>query len=162
MLERGSADVPMPTPPRRPLVLLVEDSDDDAFLFSRTLRLAGFKGQVVHLSDGGVAIAYLEQVLFAGAPVPDLVFLDLKIPTFSGFEVLEWVRTQQFPRPLEIDVLSGSDDTVDRARALQLGAATYYTKPVVLPQLEARLARWIESQADRSKVEVAGAGTVSH
>lgn len=141
---------PMSSARPQPVVLLVEDSDDDAFFFKRTLRQAGFTGALEHASDGGAARAHLEKVAAGGSgapPVPDLVFLDLKLPTFSGFEILEWIATQHFNPPLDVAVLSGSEQSADVSRAIALGASTYYVKPILLQQLKARLAAWQERQA---------------
>src|SRR5262245_33116887 len=127
----------MPSP-SQPVVLLVEDSEDDAYFFVRALRLAGCAHPPVHILDGGAAVAHLGEVLQGNQPTPDLVFLDLKIPTRSGFEVLEWIRTQTFTPPLDIAVLSGSEQRADVERALALGATAYYVKPVLVQQLKAR------------------------
>src|SRR5436190_13912843 len=105
-------------PSPRPSILLVEDSEDDAFFFRRTLRRSGYEGQFVHVDDGGRAIRHLEKAWAGEVSMPDLVFLDLKIPTFSGFEVLAWIGLQHFNPRLEIAVLSGSEQGGDVTRAL--------------------------------------------
>jgi DNA-binding response OmpR family regulator len=138
-----------------PSVLLVEDSEDDAFFFKRTLRRSGFEGPVDHVDDGGRAIQHLEKALAGVIPLPDLIFLDLKIPTLSGFEVLEWIRVQKFDPPLEIAVLSGSEQGADVARALELGAAAYFVKPILVEQLNMRLRAWREKQLTGVKPEAA-------
>src|SRR5688572_13988911 len=95
----------------RPLVLLVEDSEDDAFFFRWTLDKCGFECDVVHAADGLAAIRHLEAAL-SGAPDarrPDLIFLDLKMPNFNGFEVLAWIRDRHIDPPLDVAVLSGSE-----------------------------------------------------
>jgi DNA-binding response OmpR family regulator len=78
----------------------------------------------------------------AGGRAPDLVFLDLKIPTFNGFEVLTWIRDQHFDPPLDVAVLSGSEHTTDVQRAHLLGATGYYVKPISIEQLRARFQNW--------------------
>lgn len=130
--------------PPRPLVLLVEDSEDDAFFFRWTLDKCGFPCDVVHAVDGEAAMQHLAAARSAdGGRFPDLVFLDLKIPTFNGFEVLTWIREQQFDPPLDVAVLSGSEHASDIQRAHLLGATGYYVKPVSIEQLRARFQNWI-------------------
>ena len=144
----------MPSAVAQPVVLLMEDSDDDAFFFKRTLRQVGFTGALTHVTDGAEAVAHLERTLRAdGTPLPDLVFLDLKIPRLNGFEVLEWIRGQSFVRPLDVAVLSGSEHAGDVERALALGATTYYVKPILAQQLKLRLAAWQEKQSPRAGAE---------
>ena len=128
--------------PSRPLVLLVEDSEDDAFFFRWTLEKCGFPCDVVHAVDGATAIRHLEAVQGGGTAPPDLVFLDLKIPAFTGFEVLAWIRDRHFDPPLDVAVLSGSEHATDIQRAHALGASGYYVKPISVEQLRGRFDDW--------------------
>ena len=131
----------MSSPLPRPLVLLVEDSEDDAFFFRWTLDKCGYECDVIHAVDGAAAIRELEACLGGGGRrCPDLVFVDLKIPNVSGFEVLSWIRDQRLDPPPSVAVLSGSEHTSDVQRAHALGAGAYYVKPLSMSQLRARLA----------------------
>lgn len=133
----------MPSTSSRPLVLLVEDSEDDAFFFRWTLDKCRFDCDVVHAIDGAAAIQHLEAGLGGnGARLPDMIFLDLKIPTFSGFEVLGWIRERHIDPPLDVAVLSGSEHASDIQRAHSLGASAYYVKPLSVEQLRARFDGW--------------------
>jgi CheY-like chemotaxis protein len=126
----------------RPFILLVEDSEDDAFFFRWTLDKCGFACDVVHAIDGAAAVHHLEGVLDGTAPHPDFIFLDLKIPTFTGFEILAWIRDRPFNPPLDVAVLSGSEHASDIQRAHALGASAYYVKPLSVEQLRARFQNW--------------------
>src|SRR5688572_5943868 len=130
----------------RPLVFLVEDSEDDAFFFRWTLEKCGFSCDVVHAVDGAAAIRHLESVQAGGTAQPDLIFLDLKIPTFTGFEVLAWIRERHFDPPLDVAVLSGSEHASDIQRAHALGATGYYVKPISVEQLRGRFDDWRQKQ----------------
>jgi CheY-like chemotaxis protein len=113
----------------KPNLLLVEDSDDDAFFFQRTLEKSKM-GCVVHrLTNGAEAIQFLQAASTSDA-VPRVMFLDLKMPILNGFEVLDWLRTQPFANQIKVIVLSGSNHQSDRDRATRLGAADYLVKPV--------------------------------
>lgn len=140
-----------PAAQHRPLILLVEDSEDDAFFFRWTLQKCGLPTTVVHVQDGGAAMDSLKTGLPSGdgdeRVWPDLVFLDLKLPTFSGFEVLGWIRSQPFLPPLNVAVLSGSDHREDVERAMALGASDYFVKPISLPRLRDRLLAWSQQRA---------------
>ena len=126
----------------RPLVLLVEDSEDDAFFFRWTLDKCEMQCEIVHVVDGAGAIDYLQGVVNGTKRHPDLIFLDLKIPTFTGFEVLTWIRQQHFEPLLDVAVLSGSEHVSDIQRAHNLGASAYYVKPLSVEQLRARFSSW--------------------
>jgi CheY-like chemotaxis protein len=125
----------MSQPTRPPLVLLIEDSEDDAFFFRWTLRKAAVACEVIHLADGGAAVRHLNVVASGAAARPDLVFLDLKLPTQSGFEILTWLQGQPALVDLRVIVLSGSEHAGDVSRAEVLGASGYLVKPVSVEQL---------------------------
>lgn len=113
-----------------PLVLLVEDSDDDAFFFRWTVRRAGIACEITQISDGGEALEHLRNVLTGRAPRPDVIFLDLKLPSATGFDILAWARAQDFDPPLKVVMLSGSELANDLAQAAELGVAAYCIKPI--------------------------------
>ncbi len=124
----------------RQTVLLVEDRSDDVLLLQRVLKRANL-GRVTHVaSTGEEAIAYLdgtgEYADRRSYPLPGIIFLDLKLPGMSGFEVLAWMRQQpQFDR-IRVVVLTGSRHTIDVYRAYELGANSFLAKPVDLSSLE--------------------------
>jgi len=119
-------------------ILLVEDSEDDAFFFDLALQKSGWLCARDHVIDGGQAVDYLE-ASYKSATAPDLVFLDLKLPVLTGFEVLQWIATQDFEPRLHVVILSGSDHQADIVRARELGATDYLVKPVSPEELKKRL-----------------------
>lgn len=114
-------------------VLVVEDDEDDFFLFERELKKVGV-AVARHVVDGQTAVAYLAGDAPFGDraehPLPDIVFLDLKIPRLNGHEVLEWIRSQPGLQDLRVYVLTGSDEPKDHARAAKAGATGYFVKPL--------------------------------
>jgi len=139
------------------VVLLVEDSPDDAFMVQRALKRAGFAQQVIHLNNGEEAVNYLsgtppyeDRDKF---PVPALVLLDLKMPRLSGLEVLTWLQSRPELAQIPVVVLTGSVRSEDRHEAEKRGAVGYQVKPVAFQDLVeiARQvdARWLGDEADR-------------
>jgi CheY-like chemotaxis protein len=113
------------------IILLVEDSEDDVFFMQRALRQAGVHNPLHVVRNGQEAIDYLSgQNDFSDReqhPLPDLVFLDLKMPGTNGFDVLKWIREQ--PLSIPVVVLTSSSEEIDRQRAQELGADCYLLKP---------------------------------
>jgi CheY-like chemotaxis protein len=116
-----------------PPLLLVDDDPGDIFLLQRALTKANINLPQQIAINGEQAISYLSgEGEFANReefPLPCAAFLDLKMPFTSGFEVLEWVRSQPRLSNLPVYVLTGSSLETDRERALGLGARAYIVKP---------------------------------
>lgn len=116
-----------------PIVLLVDDSENDALLMRTVFERAGFVQPLRFARDGEEAIAYLRgDGLYVDRkkfPLPTTVLLDLNMPRKNGFEVLEWVRQQSDLRRLRVYILSASSRPQDIERAYDLGANSYLVKP---------------------------------
>src|SRR3954454_3900082 len=59
----------------------------------------------------------------------DFVVLDLNMPDIGGYEVIEFIRSQDKLRSLPILVVTTRGDEDSKARALQSGASSFMTKP---------------------------------
>jgi CheY-like chemotaxis protein len=137
------------TPERQWTVLLVDDSEDDRYLFAHSFRSAGVQGRILECEDGDAAIETLQHAHRTSVehPWPDVVFLDLKMPRRDGFEVLKWVREAGFGSSLAIYVLSGSNEPSDVERAQELGSSEYITKPITEKKLRELFDRWASRSA---------------
>ena len=122
-------------------ILLVEDDPNDALFAQRALRQAGVANPVVLLEDGEQAIQYLQGLPpyddRGRCPLPGLILLDLKMPKYSGFEVLEWLQSRSEVAVIPVVILTGSLYAEDRNRAQRLGAKAYEIKPVDSTRLAA-------------------------
>jgi CheY-like chemotaxis protein len=116
-----------------PIILLVEDNEDDVFFMQRVLQVSGTKNPLQVATNGQQAINYL-----AGAgefadrqrfPLPFLIFLDLKMPQVNGFDVLTWMRERPELNWIVVIVMSDSSEAIDQKRAYALGARSYQIKP---------------------------------
>ena len=128
----------MPLEPESPpsVILLVEDNEDDVLLIRRGFERSGVGSSLQLVKNGPEAIAYLKSDLpyhdRSKHPLPSLVLLDIKMPGVNGFEVLKWIRRQpEFVR-LQVVMLTSSDEIRDVTLAYQLGANSFFVKPVDL------------------------------
>lgn len=114
-------------------ILLVEDDPNDVFLMKRAMKNAQIVNPLKVVGDGQEAINYLSGVdKFADRvqfPIPSLIFLDLKLPYKSGFEVLSWIRGQRALDLTLVMVLTSSSEERDIAQCYRLGARTFLVKP---------------------------------
>jgi two-component system, OmpR family, phosphate regulon response regulator PhoB len=102
-------------------ILVVEDERDIAALIAYHLTKEGYR---VRTAEAGHEA--LESV---GAERPDLMLLDLMLPGFSGYEVLQEMKRQPELAQVPIVVLTARRDEADRVMGLELGADDYVTKP---------------------------------
>src|SRR2546428_5372236 len=116
-----------------PEIVIIEDSEVDAELLRRALNRVGVSSPIRFFSKGEDAISYLKKGAEApgsGVPIPAVIFIDLKLPGLSGFQVIEELK--QLPavaKSLKI-VISNLDDIQSIKRAYAAGAQSFLTKPL--------------------------------
>jgi len=112
-------------------ILLVDDSDDDIFLVREAFKESGVAHRLDAISDGEKALNFLKE----DGNRPDVVLLDINMPRFSGFDVLEWVQSDPSLREIPIVMLTTSEQPEDVRRATEGGARDYFRKPVEFSHL---------------------------
>ena len=108
----------------RPLILVVDDFEDNRDLYSAYLTLSGYR--VIEAEDG------LDGVEKATAESPDLIVMDLAMPRMDGWQAIEILRADGRTRDIPVVVLTGSGAAA-QARASALGCASFLMKPC-MPQ----------------------------
>ncbi len=105
-------------------ILLVEDDDSLANVYTSRLQVEGFEVKRVPNGEDALAAA----VEFK----PDLVLLDVMMPKVSGFDVLDIIRNTPETANLKVVMLTALSQDTDKARADQLGADDYLVKSQVV------------------------------
>jgi CheY-like chemotaxis protein len=131
-------------------ILLVDDSANDAQLVQRALARAGLLESLQHISDPREAIAYLngdaEYADRKRFPVPEIIFLDLKMPGIDGFQLLKWIRSQPHLARVVIIVLTRIDDLKLIQLAYQLGAQSFLSKDANFEEMR-NVVRFLQDHA---------------
>jgi len=109
-------------------VLIVEDDPTVAEVVSRYLLREGY--QVEAVADGALG---LQRAL---AEPPDLVVLDLMLPSMGGLELCRRLRAVV---PVPVIMLTARGEEADRIVGLELGADDYVAKPFSPRELTARV-----------------------
>ena len=110
-------------------ILVVDDEPAVRVALERALRLDGY--QVELAADGGAALDALSE-----SP-PDVVLLDVLMPTLDGISVCRRMREAGYRVP--VLMLTARDSVADRVAGLDAGADDYVVKPFALEELLARV-----------------------
>jgi DNA-binding response OmpR family regulator len=123
---------------RRPSarILLVEDDDDIAGMYEWRLAREGYRVEVVR--DGVTAVGEAAETL------PDLIFLDIRLPGIDGIEVLRRLRGDESTNQIPVVVITSYDDPLIKQETRDLGATAYLVKSKVTPSaLAASVDGWL-------------------
>lgn len=110
-------------------ILVIEDERQLAGHISRALARHGHCLSARHDGAEGLQVAL--------ADPPDLVVLDLNLPTMDGLSVLARLREAQCPS--RVLVLTARGEVGDRVKGLHAGADDYLAKPFSMDELAARI-----------------------
>lgn len=112
-----------------PVVVLVEDDGDLAFVLERNLTMEGYRTVAAADGDAGIATVL--------ATSPSLIILDLMLPRRDGLRVLVALRSAGVDAPVLL--LTARRQEQDKLQGFRLGADDYLTKPFSMAELIARV-----------------------
>jgi CheY-like chemotaxis protein len=115
-----------------PLVLIVDDDPDATLLLAQLVEEAGCRS--AHAATG------IEALRMAREAPPALIFLDLRLPKISGFDVLRILKTDDALKDTPVVIVSvvGSE-----SRSALTGAAAILDKPLDRERVLDVLQRWV-------------------
>lgn len=114
-------------------VLIAEDEENIAESLRFILERAGC--DVRHAIDGEQALAE------ARAAAPDVLILDVMLPSLNGFDVLKTIRSDDGLKKIAVLMLTAKGQSHDRQTADALGADTFMTKPFANDEIVAEVLR---------------------
>ena len=116
---------------RIPHILMVDDNQADAELVREAFAENSIEANFHVAASGEEALAFLRRdAAHAQAPQPDLILLDLQMPTMGGHEVLTQIKADARLRSIPVVVMTSSEHPQDVATAYDNAANTYIVKPV--------------------------------
>jgi len=122
----------MVDPADRPVdILLVEDNNADVELTRQALREAQIPNSLHVAEDGEEAMEFLRRTAgHEAAPRPDLIILDLNLPSKNGREVLHEIKSDDDLKSIPVVVLTTSEDAEDIRAVYRGHGNSYLCKPV--------------------------------
>lgn len=116
-------------------VLLIEDNTDCRELLAVLIRHLGFEVIEAHDGELGVQKALTEK--------PDLVLMDIGMPSMSGIQATACLRDSGATRNIPVIICTAWTADIHREAALHSGARAVISKPISLNQLQTVLLRYL-------------------
>jgi chemotaxis family two-component system response regulator Rcp1 len=144
-------------------ILLIDDNPGDIRMMVEALKEALPAARLSVAVDGIEAMRFLRREgRFYKAPRPDLIFLDLRMPKKTGFDVLDEVKQDPTLASIPVVVQTSSAAAVDVERAYSLHANCYITKPADLEELSRTMRVLAEFWVTIAKLPDGGLSGESH
>jgi two-component system, cell cycle response regulator DivK len=124
-----------------PLVMVVEDFEDNRFMMRRLLEMSGYRVLEAINGEEAVELAHRER--------PQLILMDLSLPQLDGLAATRRIRQHADLRDIPIVAVSAHDTADFHADALAAGCNDYVTKPIDFDQLEALLNRLLPKNSSQ-------------
>ncbi len=119
-----------------PRILLVEDNEMNRDMLSRRLMRRGY--EVVLASNGQ------EGLDLANSSCPDLILMDMNLPTVDGWEATRRLKSSVSTAAIPIIALTAHAMAGDREQALGVGCDDYETKPIEFDRLLEKITLQLE------------------
>jgi CheY-like chemotaxis protein len=132
----------------KPVILLLENEDNDVFWFRRALGGLDFKGTVRVVPTVSQARRYMEgrgefrDRLYY--PLPNLIVSDLRMHGDTGVEFLAWLNQHEEFSTIPFVMLSGSAMPADREAVEKLGAKGFYSKTAEFALMQEQMRKILE------------------
>lgn len=123
-------------------ILIAED--EPYIVESLTFLLSREGHQITAVGDGAAVMPAIASTR------PDLLILDIMLPTSNGFEILTTIRRTAGLKALPVLVLTAKGQDADRRRMTDLGVDDFVTKPFSNHDLVSRVAQLLETPRRRN------------
>ncbi len=117
-------------------ILYVEDNPDNVYMLTRRLKKKGFELIIAGDGQEGIDKAIQEN--------PDLILMDLSLPTMDGWTATAEIKKIEGVKDIPIIALSAHAMPEHRDRAIKAGCSDYDTKPVDIKRLLSKIQQYIE------------------
>ena len=118
-------------PNAKPKIIIVDDDRETRELLAMALQMEDF--EVTQAANGLRLISTLH------VDQPDLILLDVNMSWIDGFELCRAVRKNEDFKDIPVIFISARSSTADVKRGIEAGAADFFTKPIELQTLIARI-----------------------
>ena len=107
-------------------ILLIDDDEDDRQLFAESAKEVDESIECILMEDCPSALTFLRD---DKKPLPGYIFLDLRMPGYSGKKCLEEIGKEGRLEKIPVIIYTTSTDEEDAAELREMGAAHFVSKP---------------------------------
>lgn len=112
-------------------ILIVDDEAQNREVLRRLMTRLGYEATTAANGDAALRVI--------GTDRPDLVLLDVSMPGIDGIEVCRRIKAEKATRLVPVVLVTTLTTSEDRVRGIDAGADDFISKPLVVPELEARV-----------------------
>ncbi len=128
----------------RAKILIADDAPTNITLLTQLLSKQGYRVLVALTGDSAYETALSE--------CPDLILLDIVMPSMDGYRVCELLKAEERSRDIPIIFLSALDESLDKVKAFKVGGVDYITKPFNAIEVLARVENHLYLRSLRVKL----------
>jgi CheY-like chemotaxis protein len=133
---------PAPAPsPSEPLVLVVDDTVDNAVVISLDLQNRGYR--VVTAMNGEEAMKVAEMMR------PDIILMDIGMPQLDGIEATRLIRADETLQKIPVIAITAFTTDVFRRAAYEVGFDGYLTKPIEFERLHLLIQKLLQKSDEQ-------------
>jgi CheY-like chemotaxis protein len=118
-----------------PLILAVEDNEDNLVLMRYALEAIGCRSICLQESYSTVVLAKEHQ--------PDLILLDILLPGLSGIDIVKLLKREPLTYHIPVIAVTALASAEDRERIILAGFDDYISKPFLIEDFEAKLHQYL-------------------
>lgn len=120
-------------------LIFIDDDPIDHFLMKHLLGEKNYTNNTTFTMNGELVLDYIEENKLHPQKLPDVIFLDLKMPVFSGWDFLDRMKLlhPQIAKNIKVYVMSSSVRLKDKERSSRYGfVSSFISKPIKQLEIE--------------------------
>ncbi|WP_051303592.1 EAL domain-containing protein [Psychromonas aquimarina] len=117
-------------------IIVADDNVDNLAVIEKILCNWGY--------DVRIALNGLEALAMVTEQKPDLILLDIHMPELDGYDTCKRLKQQESTRDIPVIFVTAMNEEFNRIKGFEVGAVDYVTKPLSIPELQARVSVHLE------------------
>lgn len=135
----------MPFDYKNQSLLIIDDEPTNLMVAADFLKNQGIEIMMSKSGDDGIEKAKRNK--------PDLIMLDVRMPGMDGYETCHQLKRENLTKDIPIVFMTGLSELDDKLKAFAVGAVDYITKPILEPELLARVGVHLQLRNSLKEIE---------